>query len=240
MTEKIAIATEKSDNSKTGEMSATYTPYQTCPDSCMMKPVVDDKGEYDATPCYACLDLVGFHMRGLTRNAASADLVQIAAAECSGIDALSGKRILRLKVGGDTPSPVYARALAASCKTYTEKHNQPAFGYTHNWKRIGRKAFGAISMLASCDSIADVGKAKARGYATATVVSGFPQGPKAFTLGGHKLIPCPNQVNDAVQCTDCKLCCNDGMLRERDLTIAFVAHGRKAEELAATQKAKGQ
>jgi hypothetical protein len=242
MTQKIAIVTENSNNSKTGLMSATYTPYQTCPDSCMMKPTLNAAGEFDRTPCFASCDLVGMQMHRLTRTAAgaAASLVQIAIAECKGIEALSGDRILRLKVGGDTPTVSYARRLAQACEAYTRKRKRPAFGYTHNWLKIPRQAFGVISMLASCDSIADVIKAKARGYATATIVSHFPDGAKVFEIGGVKLLPCPNQINKRIQCVDCELCCDDAKLRRLDLTIAFKAFSRKAEELAATQKAKGQ
>ena len=236
---KLATVVENSDNAKTGLMSATYTGYQTCSDSCPMKPLITAGGEFASSPCYASCDLVGLNMRRLTAAAASTPLIQIRRQECAGIEALSGDRILRLKVGGDTPDTAYAKALAKSCKTYSSKAGRPAYGYTHSWRKIARAAFGEISMLASCDAPADIAKAKSRGYATAIVVSEFPDGAKAFPILGHTAIPCPNQVNDAVQCVDCKLCTNDRMLRERGLTIAFKAHGRKAGELARTQREKG-
>jgi hypothetical protein len=237
---KVATVVEKSDNAKTGMMSATYTGYQTCPDTCMMKPKIGPNGEFETSPCYASCDFVGITMHRITKAAVGADLIQIGKQECDGIDSLSGKNILRLKVGGDTPNTAYAEMLAKSCETYTAKHGQAAYTYTHNWANIERAAFGGISILASCDSITDIPVAKSRGYATATVVSEFPNGAKLFVIDGHKLVPCPNQVNKAVQCTDCKLCCNDSKLRKHDLTVAFVAHGRKADELAETQRGKGQ
>jgi hypothetical protein len=240
MTTKVATVVENSKNDKTGLMSATYTPYQTCPEACPMKPKLSPGGEFESTPCYASCDFVGITMHRLTRSAIGADLIQIAKQECDGIDSLSGKQILRLKVGGDTPNTRYAKSLAKSCKGYRAKHGQPTYGYSHNWRSIPRAAFGGISMLASCDAIEDIPLAKSKGYATATIVSEFPQGAKLFVIDGHKLVPCPNQVNKAVQCVDCKLCCDDSKLRARDLTIAFVAHGRKADELAETQRTKGQ
>lgn len=237
---KVATVVEKSANAKTGMMSATYTGYQTCPDSCMMKPEIGPSGEFQSSPCYASCDFVGITMHRITKAAVNTDLIQIAIQECDGIDSLSGKNILRLKVGGDTPNSLYAGMLAKSCESYTAKHGQATYGYTHNWANIERASFGGISMLASCDSIADIATAKARGYATATVVSEFPQGNKLFVIDGNKLLPCPNQINAAVQCTDCKLCCHDANLRKHDLTIAFIAHGRQADKLAETQREKGQ
>ena len=240
MANKLATVVEKSDNAKTGLMSATYTGYQTCPDSCPMKPRLASNGEFETSPCYASCDFVGITMHRITKAAVNADLVQISEQECNGIDSLSGKNILRLKVGGDTPNAAYAEALATACECYSAKHSQPTYGYTHNWRSIPRESFGGISMLASCDAVADIPVAKSMGYATATIVSEFPRANKLFVIDGCKLLPCPNQVNKAVQCTDCKLCVNDSKLRQHDITIAFIAHGRKADELAETQREKGQ
>jgi hypothetical protein len=205
-----------------------------------MKPVISAEGKFETSPCYASCDFVGITMHRITQAAVGQDLIQIRQQECEGIESLSGKNILRLKVGGDTPNGAYAEALATSCQSYSAKQGQPTYGYTHNWREIDRASFGGISMLASCDAVSDIPVAKAKGYATATVVSEFPQGAKLFVLDGQKLVPCPNQVNKQVQCVDCKLCCDDAKLRKHDLTIAFVAHGRQAEELAETQRAKGQ
>lgn len=182
-------------------------------------------------------------MHRLTTASVNAPLIQIQQQETDAIRKLSGQLILRLKVGGDTPTKEYAEGLADACKAYTKKAGRPAYGYTHNWQQIPRESFGGISMLASCDNISDIADAKAKGYATATVVSHFPNGNKLFVIDGHKLVPCPNQTaseEKPVQCTDCKLCCNDANLRKHDITIAFEAHGRKAEQLKSTLQQKGR
>jgi hypothetical protein len=181
-------------------------------------------------------------MHRLTRASVSVDLVQIQAAECAGIEGLTGKHVLRLKVGGDTPNSEYARGLASSCAAYSAKQGQPAYGYTHNWREIPREAFGSISMLASCDKPSDIDQAKAAGYATAIVVSEFPKGNKAFMSGGNRIIPCPNQTasdDKPVQCVDCKLCFRDDKLRAHDITIGFRAHGRKVGQLQAELNERG-
>lgn len=231
---KLATVVEDSANRRIGLMSATYTGYQTCPESCPLKPKVDpETGEFKGGECYASNDLVGMQMHRLTRAGVDAELIQIRDAECDGIRKLTGKNILRLKVGGDFPNPEYAQAIAGACDDYRAKHNQPAYAYTHNWREIPREKFGRVSILASCDKPEDIAEAKAAGYATATIVPEFPNGAKAFELEGHKLIPCPKQINAAVQCVRCKLCVHDELLRERNLTIAFEPESRNAARLKA-------
>ena len=191
-------------------------------------------------------------MRRLTKASIGASIEDIQKAEIEGIRDLTGRNILRLKVGGDTANQAYAEGLRDACEAHTRKHGRPAYGYCHvNWKSIPRASFGGISILASCDTIAEISEAKARGYATATVVSEFPNGSKVFELGGNKIVPCPEQIADmeiaagvrpkdkAIQCVDCQLCCKDQMLIEKGLTVGFKAHGRKAPELIQILKAKG-
>jgi hypothetical protein len=143
-----------------------------------------------------------------------------------------------LKTGGDVPNTTYAKALAKSASMYSAKHGQKVYGYTHNWRRIARSAFGSISMIASCDKTADVNIAKSQGYATALVVAEFKNGAKVFAKDGIKIVPCPSQVADMngrdYKCSDCMLCANDKKLRQFDLTVGFMAHGTKAKLLKAS------
>lgn len=234
---KIAAVVEKSDNCKIGNMSATYTPFATCPDTCPMKPATRIDGTFETTEGYCTQGMVSCTMRRLGKTVVStkATLFQIQKAECSGIEALSGKRPLRLKGAGDTPNDRYARGLAKACKTYSAKHNQPTYTYTHNWRTVKRASFGDISVLASCDAVSDIAAARDRGYATAVIVSHFPAGAKVFEVNGESILPCPNQVAENAgrlfTCEQCMLCANDEMLRARGLTVGFEAHGNKARAM---------
>src|SRR5215467_16231035 len=91
---KLASVVEDSGNQKTGKMSATYTGYQTCPDTCELKPAVNPDGTFAQSTCYASCDFVGMTMKRLTKASVNAPLVQIQAAECDAIAKLSGKLIL--------------------------------------------------------------------------------------------------------------------------------------------------
>jgi hypothetical protein len=174
-------------------------------------------------------------MKRLTKGSIDVPLSAICKAECSGIERLSGKRPLRLKTAGDTPNNRYAKALAKSCAKYSAKKGHKAYGYTHNWRKLDSTSFGAISILASCDKSADIALAKSRGYATAVVVSEFPNGAKLFVKDGNKIIPCPSQIADIngrdYHCSECMLCAFDDKLRKADITVGLLAHGAKAEQL---------
>ena len=63
-------------------------------------------------------------------------------------------------------------------------------------------------------------------------VERFP-GPRAYDLGGVRVVPCPAQTRGVV-CTDCRLCLRPGHLLARRLAIGFAVHGSGAGKAAAT------
>lgn len=222
---KIAGAVEHSKNSKVGDVSATYVALKSCPTSCPLR------GE----GCYAELGKVGMYVRRLDRNAAGQDVDgrDMARAEAREIDSLSGKRALRLHVSGDSRTFVNARIVANAAERYMARGGQKVWSYTHAWRDVAREAWGAVSVLASCESLDDAAQALDEGYAPAVVVDAHPADGKASRVNAHgiKLIPCPAQTRDDVTCADCKLCWNDDMLRSRRAAIAFAAHGPKAKQV---------
>lgn len=133
-------------------------------------------------------------------------------------------RPLRLHVSGDARTDRAAKAIAVACEKWHNAGGGHAFGYTHSWKKIERNLFGSISMLASIDAPSEANEAIGRGYAPASIFAEFPNGDKAFRMGGVKFIPCPNQTK-GITCKECKLCMNDGMLRDQNAGIAFIPHG---------------
>jgi hypothetical protein len=214
----LAKAVEKSNNSKIGEVSATYVTQAACPRSC---PLLEHG-------CYAEGGRVGKITRQLNNYAreAGATLTEIAQAEADAIDGLKGVRPLRLRVVGDSTSNSLVRPVAAAASRYRKRGGGPVWAYTHGHREVDREAWGPdISVLASCETPEDVKKAHERGYATAVVVPEFKQAT-LWEEDGVKYLPCPNQTRGR-KCTECRLCWNDKRLHKEGISIAFSAHGNR-------------
>ena len=122
------------------------------------------------------------------------------------------------------------RQLDRQQKAAGSHDDKPVWTYTHAWKKVGRKAWGSISVLASCDSLEQVHEAKRKGYATALVLDHFEE-TKAHYRAGVKIVPCPQETGRVPLCTDCRLCFKDDLLRQADITIAFAAHSGGAKRM---------
>ena len=224
----LALAVPKSGNEKTGPIAATYTGTgRTCVDC-------PEKGTG------ACYYESGFRTRGLnarlneaaTKQKASTE--RIARAEARAIDGLltSGKitgRPLRIHVGGDCPTEEAAVIVSAAARRFVERVKAPAYTYTHAWRRVSRKAWKGVSVLASVETLADAKRALKRGYAPALIVD-HHDSDRAAVVDSVRLIPCPAQTRDDVTCADCRLCMNADRLHDMNAAITFAAHGTGAKK----------
>jgi hypothetical protein len=224
---KLAIVVQNSRNEKIGPVSTTYAPTTHCVD-CGFK----NNG------CYAQSGMVGMHTSRLDAAArdSHASPVRTARQEARGIDALraSGQG-LRIHTSGDCPTAEAARIVSDAADRFTARGGGRAWSYTHAWRRMSRKSWGGVSVLASVETLADASRAMRKGWAVARVVPKF-NGDKAWTEGGIRWIPCPAQTRDNVTCDSCRLCWNDDKLRAIGAGVAFEAHGsskRKAAEKVA-------
>ena len=208
-----AIAVEESENEKTGHVSCTYTSQNSCPPDC----------PFIGSGCYAEMGLVGIQTRRLNRSAINRANM-IAHAEAAVIRTLSGLRPLRLHVVGDCRTNRAASIVARAARQHTDKANKPVWTYTHAWRRVLRSAWDSVSVLASCETGADVRAARACGYATCITVQEHLD-RKVYNLDGIKILPCPAQTTKTVQCLDCQLCWQDSFLKKQNLTIGFSIHG---------------
>ena len=213
-----AIAVERTENSKTGLVSVTMASQASCPTECPML----HKG------CYAETGFQGIFTARLNRSKET-DAIAIAQAEAKAIRTLSGTRPLRLHVVGDCSTPRATAIVSRACNGYA----MPVWTYTHAWRRVPRKIWRTISVLASCETTRAIREARQRGYATALVVPKF-ESDKAYTLDGIKVIPCPQQTGHSKDCTTCKLCWDDSRLKAIGATIGFQAHGVAHRKLADT------
>lgn len=216
------LYTELSRNPKTGPVDATYASIRsTCPASCASL--------QDGT-CYAQGGRVAMTVRRLDAQGLSA--LEAARAEVAAIDAAWGGRTipgiaLRLHVSGDASSPEAARMLADAVLRRSRRGGGPAWTYTHAWEHVPRSDWGTVSILASVDSVEDVDRARAQGYAPALVVAEHPADGRAFRDSeGRTWIPCPEQTR-GTRCTECRLCWSADALFARNAGITFAAHSQR-------------
>lgn len=219
----LVAAVEKSDNEKTGPVSATWVAQISCPPSC----------PHMGAGCYAESGMAAFTTNRLNRAAADYATLSPAAVamiEAAGIDKLTGKRDLRLHVVGDARTDKAAQILAAAADRYIARgaakgKNVRVWTYTHA-RDTRRASWGRISVLRSCETLTQVRAAHAAGYAAAIVVPEHVH-DRAYKLDSEFTgIPCPEQTGRAANCQSCGLCMRDQMLHENKRVIIFAAHGQ--------------
>lgn len=206
-------AISKSSNSKTGPVAATYAPQQTCPQSCPFR----------GQGCYAESGPCGFQTARVNRASEGLSRTECAKREASEIDALPGNRPLRLHVVGDCANKTSARILARAARRYIRRQRQPVWTYTHSWRAIARQDWGDISVLASCETTAEVMEAHRRGYAVA--IAGDAGVPDGF-----KRVTCPATKRDDVTCASCGLCWRREWLYAARVVVHFPLHGAGAKK----------
>ena len=180
---KAATAVEYSSNSKLGGMSTTYAAIGSCPASCPF---------LKAKACYGMSGPVMFQWNRLDQDAS---FVAVAKAEAAAIDELSGNQDLRIHTVGDCKTDQAAKLVSGAAERFMKRGRRKAFSFTHGWRNVKRESWGKVSVIASCETPADVEKAKDAGYATALVVPEFKQ-DTAYQHEGLKIVPCPLSRTD--------------------------------------------
>jgi hypothetical protein len=244
---------EASKNAKLGDCSATYVSFASCWTGCAFY----GKGCYGGHDLTGLQErqlrratlggkFAGPVARGAGSGKKTPDARRIARDEARVIDALIGARPLRLHVVGDCRTVSAAQILARAADRYIKRSKahyrgllgrlaakgwpgMPVWSYCHTWRTIARQAWGKISILASCETRADVAAAMKRGYAAALVVESHPADGKAWVADGVKFVPCPNQTR-GVTCRECRLCFDDAALRAAKSVITFRVHGGGKEQ----------
>lgn len=208
-------AVEITANPKLGGASVTFVSQETCPKTCALR----------GTACYAEWGSVGIHRVRLNRESSGLSSMELSRNEAAAVEGLSGKRPLRLHVVGDCTDNYAAHIVAESAAIYSSRHDQTVWTYTHAWRDIYRANWGYVSVLASCETTAQVRDANTLGYSAAILVDSHA-GDKAYMRDGLKILPCPEQTGRAANCLECGLCLKDDLLLKSRLTIAFALHGR--------------
>jgi hypothetical protein len=194
-------------------MAATYAPQVTCPPSCKFYPKI--QGD------------IGGELR---------IQVQIDAAiiEAKKIDALCADVHCRLHVVGDASNLEAVRIISDAMNRYEARspNGSMAYTYTHAWDEpysVPESAWQGARVLASCESDADIKRARAMGYACEIT---YPQhiARKIHQRGETVVLPCPNNFNKDVTCSMCMKCADIDLLKTRNWAIGLETHGafRKA------------
>lgn len=140
---------------------------------------------------------------------------------------------LRLHVVGDVGGALGALALGRAARGWLRVGGGPVWTYSHRWREVARFAWGpAVSVLASCETDADIAAARGAGYAVA-LVRGFKS---ARPAGG---VECPQQRLDsgpgsagaAADCASCLACTRDTRLRNGGRYIVLSPHGSGAKKI---------
>lgn len=220
-----AIAVDVSKNEKIGITAATYASRVSCPKDCAL---------WDG--CYAKFGRVGMITARLWRNSAAVnnDPIAVAKQEAQAIDGIKSGLPLRLHVVGDCATNKAAKIVSGAAKRYKKRfRNVQVWTYTHAHRKVKRENWGTVSVLASCETLKDAKEAMSRGYAAAVVVQTHPENGKAWKdeTTGLRVIPCPAQTRDNVQCSNCRLCWDDTRLKASNSVISFEAHGVKKKSL---------
>ncbi len=204
-------------------VSVTHAAKRSCPVSCPFYVSPEQRAAGVKDPCYAGHGHQGMVTRRLEAGAAilNADALMIAIDEAAAVDDLTGRNLLRLHIVGDCATDRCADIVSAAAQRYSARHGQLVWTYTHGWRETARASWRDVSVLASCETDADVAEATSRGYAVA-LVRAHADLPR--TVGGLRTIPCPQQTGAKLDCASCKMCTRDQSLRGR-AAIVFDPHG---------------
>ena len=216
-----------SGNAKIGKVSTTYAARESCPDVCPLKA----SGE-----CYGN----GFRTKPVWNRLSGItdDPIVIAQDEARAIDAkVKPSRNLRLHVVGDCQIDEAAAIVSAAVSRYLQRakdlgNKVSAWTYTHAWRTVNRASWGQVSVMASCESSADVKLAWSNGYAASCIIPDFPADGKLFVRDGVRYLPCLEQSGRAADCDSCGVCFRDDTLLRTRTVIGFKPHGDKAKALA--------
>lgn len=260
----LAKAMINSANAKVGHAFATLTAQSSCPDGknasyrcplynngCYAEDPQGGKTIFTTKKLNEAAGLVSHNSTGST-----ATPLEVATDEAAAIEAaiplwkkLRVNNWVRLHVVGDAVTAECARIISKAADLLAGASpvgTKNIWNYTHGWRQVPRNAWSSnISMLASCDTIEDLPKAHAKGYATAIVMPkqlmkamGEQQNKdfgKSFELpNGFKAVPCPYEIGNIVkvkakQCIECKLCMKESWLKSSRSVIVFAAHTSKSE-----------
>ena len=211
-------------------VSVTRAAQSSCPDSCALKGRVDpETGDWRSGPCMSEGDPWG-HTRKVNEGGEWHTAEEVAASEAKWILGSWPRdgRPLRIHEVGDWQTPEAARIGSGAVEAAQAEGAGPAWTYTHGWSETERADFGPVSVLASCDSIAEVVEASAQGWAPSLIYRDEERTAAELEQNGLRLVTCPAVTGTAPDCASCRLCMRDDLLRAARVVIGFRPMGHRA------------
>jgi hypothetical protein len=206
------IGSPISHNKKLGSMAATYRTPDTCASDCPL--FIDGKPK-----CYASAGAGGGSFALAKKYGKS---VQEAFVRLT--TQTPYKSVVRHLVSGDVDDEYIAEAN----KLHKERKDLRGYGYTHDWRNRSPEEIDGWVLNASCETPEEVEKAIANGW-QAVIESPKDSTLSGYRIAGRRVVSCPNQSDDRVKCSTCRLCSTSSETRP---VVEFVLHGNNTKLLA--------
>lgn len=207
---------EKSGNTKTGFVAATYrTVGETCPSTC---------SHLLSKSCYAMSSFTGMTQRRSNHDPFDGmryfEFIKELASSPKKLAKIGAT--VRLHVSGDffyqdKVDTQYVEGVKLAHKTFP---GVLGYTYTHRYSDFGAYDFpDNLVVNASCDTIEDIHAAQALGWPTVTTTDADDT-RKRWKQDGVEFVTCPAQTAN-LKCAQCRLC----MKKDRKFTVVFRGHG---------------
>ena len=212
-----------SGNTKTGPMPVSTSNSNTCPDACPIK----------AKGCYAKYGPVGMHWRKLDKGESknSATWPEF----IKQIKAIQRGSLWRHNQAGDLVGDNNLIDKDSLIDLVKANKGKRGFTYTHypvennglNRAMIGYANDSGFTVNLSANDVNQADKVKALKVGPVVVIMPRDAAKVSTTPAGNKVVICPAENSDKVNCVTCGLC----QLANRDYIIGFRAHGTAAKSV---------
>lgn len=206
--------TKVSSNSKTGAIPVTVSNRKTCPPSC---PLLKNG-------CYAEGYYTQLHWDNVTSGERGTNWNEF----INSIKSLPKRILWRHNVSGDLVGTNDIIDGVALAQLVQANKNKSGFTYTH-YPMTNNNNIQAVKMAndvgftvnLSANNIEQADQYKTLGIAPVVVVVPEDCDKVTFTPNNNKIVVCPAQTSDKVNCSSCGLC----QKKDRDYIIGFRVHG---------------
>ena len=228
--------TKKSSNRKIGPIPCSITEESSCSPSC---PFIN-------SGCYAKTGPVSWHWKKVS-NGTQSNTTDWAGL-CSFIKDLPDNQLMRINVAGDLKHFNGNIDTFALNQLVKANKNKKAWTYTHH--KMNRENFEAVKQAnkngftinVSTESLPVADRVIDLDLPAVTVIPSDHESLTPYkgsdnrtyykvnkaikTPKGRKVVVCPAQLKENVNCSTCKIC-----TKQRDFPVAFVAHGNQVKKV---------